>query len=313
MGDPDGTTGERIVFARERRKIKQGQLAARLKISRAMLSYYETGKREIPMELLALIAKVCKTSIESLISEEDKKRMKAEQLPLDIRPAKIPAVVAAGAKLRKLRGATTQSRLAMRAGVPITAIRNYELGTHGITTPVARKIAATLHVPVEDILPKGAEAAPPNVAPAERETQAQRWTRLHNESGMSVTDFAHALCVSTAYVNRIKAGKVDISLRVAAAAKRVLSEALGRPISIEYLWCADDVSAEPAKNVVPIRGGKASAPVSQASAVDARLDRVEASLRDMSRMIETLGLAVAESLGRPVAAAQPHEQSRKQQ
>lgn len=63
--------GKTIKFLREEKELTQMQLANDLEISRSALALYETGKRQIPNELLLIIAKYFDVSMDYLFGLED--------------------------------------------------------------------------------------------------------------------------------------------------------------------------------------------------------------------------------------------------
>ena len=62
---------ERIKQLRKEKNLNQQKVALDLHISREALSHYETGKREPSLNLLLLMAKYFKVSIEYLITGDD--------------------------------------------------------------------------------------------------------------------------------------------------------------------------------------------------------------------------------------------------
>lgn len=64
----------RIREARERQKLHQKDLAAKLKIAQNTLSQYETGKREPDLETLKRIADTLGTSVDYLLERDGTKR-----------------------------------------------------------------------------------------------------------------------------------------------------------------------------------------------------------------------------------------------
>lgn len=69
----------KIAYLRERRGLTQEDLAARLGISRASLSHYETGRRQSDHETLKKIASFFHVSIDYLLDREDQPAAATEQ------------------------------------------------------------------------------------------------------------------------------------------------------------------------------------------------------------------------------------------
>lgn len=63
--------GKKIKELREENSLTQEQLAENLQISRSSLALYETGKRQVPNELLLKIAAYFKVSMDFLFGLED--------------------------------------------------------------------------------------------------------------------------------------------------------------------------------------------------------------------------------------------------
>lgn len=63
--------GKKIRELREENELTQCQLAEKLQISRSALALYETGKRQVPNELLLKTASLFKVSIDFLFGLED--------------------------------------------------------------------------------------------------------------------------------------------------------------------------------------------------------------------------------------------------
>ena len=63
---------QRLRDLREDRDLKQKEVAAYLEIDQRVYSNYETGKREIPVHLLILLAKYYGTSTDYLLGLSDK-------------------------------------------------------------------------------------------------------------------------------------------------------------------------------------------------------------------------------------------------
>lgn len=61
----------RIRDLREDRDYTQAELAEHLHISQPAYSYYETGERAVPIEILILIARFYNVSIDYLLGETD--------------------------------------------------------------------------------------------------------------------------------------------------------------------------------------------------------------------------------------------------
>lgn len=59
----------RLKDLREDRDLKQFVVADLLKITRQQYSLYETGKRDIPVDLLIILAKFYKTSIDYIVGD----------------------------------------------------------------------------------------------------------------------------------------------------------------------------------------------------------------------------------------------------
>lgn len=60
---------KRLRSLREDNDLSQAELAKYLNVSQRTYSYYETGDRNIPVEILAKLAKLYNTSIEYLIDD----------------------------------------------------------------------------------------------------------------------------------------------------------------------------------------------------------------------------------------------------
>ena len=63
--------GEKIKELRNDKSLTQVDFAKKLKISRSALSLYETGKRQVPNELILLIAKTFNIKTDFLFGLED--------------------------------------------------------------------------------------------------------------------------------------------------------------------------------------------------------------------------------------------------
>lgn len=64
---------KRIRNLREDKDLTQEEMAEYLNVSQRAYSYYESGERNIPVEILAKLAKFHKTTIEYLIDQTNKK------------------------------------------------------------------------------------------------------------------------------------------------------------------------------------------------------------------------------------------------
>lgn len=62
---------KRLKDLREDHDFTQKAIAEKLKISRPQYSLYETGKRDIPADLLSILAKIYNTSIDFLVGDTD--------------------------------------------------------------------------------------------------------------------------------------------------------------------------------------------------------------------------------------------------
>ena len=62
---------KRLKDLREDNDLSQESISKILKISRPQYSLYETGKRDIPVDLLCILAKFYNTSIEYIVGETD--------------------------------------------------------------------------------------------------------------------------------------------------------------------------------------------------------------------------------------------------
>lgn len=62
---------KRLKDLREDHDFTQKEIAKILKISRPQYSLYETGKRDIPADLLSILAKTYNTSIDFLVGDTD--------------------------------------------------------------------------------------------------------------------------------------------------------------------------------------------------------------------------------------------------
>ena len=62
---------KRLKDLREDNDLTQAQIAKFLNITRPQYSLYETGKRDIPVDLLRLLAKFYNTSIDYIVGETD--------------------------------------------------------------------------------------------------------------------------------------------------------------------------------------------------------------------------------------------------
>ena len=63
---------KRLKDLREDNDLTQEIIANLLKITRPQYSLYETGKRDIPVDLLRILAKFYKTSIDYIVGDTDK-------------------------------------------------------------------------------------------------------------------------------------------------------------------------------------------------------------------------------------------------
>ncbi len=64
---------KRLKDLREDNDLYQHDIATILKITRQQYSLYETGKRDIPVELLITLADFYKTSIDYIVGRQNKK------------------------------------------------------------------------------------------------------------------------------------------------------------------------------------------------------------------------------------------------
>lgn len=62
---------KRLKDLREDHDLKQKQIAELLNITRPQYSLYETGKRDIPVDLLRILAKFYNTSLDYIVGETD--------------------------------------------------------------------------------------------------------------------------------------------------------------------------------------------------------------------------------------------------
>ncbi len=62
---------KRLKDLREDNDLSQEEVSKVLKISRPQYSLYETGKRDIPIDLLSILAKFYNTSIDYIVGETD--------------------------------------------------------------------------------------------------------------------------------------------------------------------------------------------------------------------------------------------------
>jgi transcriptional regulator with XRE-family HTH domain len=67
--------GKKIAELREKRGLTQDELAARLGITRAALSHYETGRRQPDYDTLCLIAEFFHVSVDYLLDREQRDLM----------------------------------------------------------------------------------------------------------------------------------------------------------------------------------------------------------------------------------------------
>ena len=63
---------KRLKDLREDHDLTQEIVAKNLKITRPQYSLYETGKRDIPIDLLCMLARFYNTSIDYLVGDTDK-------------------------------------------------------------------------------------------------------------------------------------------------------------------------------------------------------------------------------------------------
>ena len=61
----------RLKELREKNKLSQYEVSKLLDISRPQYSLYETGKRDIPIKLLIVLAKQYNTSIDYIVGDTD--------------------------------------------------------------------------------------------------------------------------------------------------------------------------------------------------------------------------------------------------
>ena len=64
---------KRLKDLREDHDYTQDIIAEKLNITRPQYSLYETGKRDIPVDLLSILAKLYNTSIDFIVGETDVK------------------------------------------------------------------------------------------------------------------------------------------------------------------------------------------------------------------------------------------------
>lgn len=67
---------ERLRGLREDSDMSQKELAEKLNISQRTLSHYETGKRDIPTEMLIKVADYFDVSVDYLLERTDKRYLK---------------------------------------------------------------------------------------------------------------------------------------------------------------------------------------------------------------------------------------------
>lgn len=63
---------KRLKDLREDNELTQDAISKLLKITRPQYSLYETGKRDIPVDLLRVLAKFYNTSIDYIVGDTDK-------------------------------------------------------------------------------------------------------------------------------------------------------------------------------------------------------------------------------------------------
>lgn len=63
---------KRLKDLREDNDLTQAKVAKLLNITRPQYSLYETGKRDIPVDLLRILAKFYNTSLDYIVGETDK-------------------------------------------------------------------------------------------------------------------------------------------------------------------------------------------------------------------------------------------------
>ena len=66
---------QRIRDLREDNDLKQSEIAEKLNLQREVYRRYETGQREIPLNIAILIANIYNVSIDYLVGRTDKKEV----------------------------------------------------------------------------------------------------------------------------------------------------------------------------------------------------------------------------------------------
>jgi len=64
----------RLREIREDRNLKQSEISKILNVSQVAYSYYEIGKRQIPIDILKQLAKIYNTSVDYLLYLTDEKK-----------------------------------------------------------------------------------------------------------------------------------------------------------------------------------------------------------------------------------------------
>ena len=185
MGNPNGTTGQRIVAARMALNLSQGELAEELGLTRPGLVLYERDMRKPSVQMLKRIGKICKKPWQDLIQEDDIQMKHDLKLPLDApSPAPRAKSETMGERWDRLRRESGLSTTAFCAEIGLSTSHYGKIharGTIDLSASMAVRAARALSkfmghpITVEHLIcmdDESAEKAPSKVVPLRTKANA---------------------------------------------------------------------------------------------------------------------------------------------
>lgn len=163
---PRKATKSPIVEARVEKGMTQEQLAEAIGTAVSSLSYWELGKRPVPLDTLLKIADVLQVDLNDLV-----KPSAALKAKYNI------------AAMREVRG-MTQAQLADAVGMSKTQISNYETGKQNPSRDALDKLLLALGCTVEELESKTIMSATPSAILKARLAKGMTQTQLAEASGV---------------------------------------------------------------------------------------------------------------------------------